>query len=232
MFDPKYFLYVGPALLVAFAAQLWVKSAVATWSRRPNQRGLTGYETAEAVLRAAGVQGVRIEPSHGFLSDHYDPRSSTLRLSPDVYRGRSVAALAIAAHEAGHAIQHAAKYAPLELRSIAVPTASIGSWISIPLLIAGMILNSPALAFLGILAFSAIVLFQLITLPVEFDASRRAKRVLIDSGLAVSSEDQRGVSAVLTAAAMTYVAAAVQSLATLLYYLARFGMIGGSSNRE
>lgn len=227
-FDPLYFVYVGPAMLIALLAQVWVKSAVSTWSQRPNQRGLTGQETAHAVLARAGVQGVRVELTHGFLSDHYDPRTSTLRLSPQVFEGRSVAALAIAAHEAGHAIQHAHKYGPLELRSLAVPTASIGSWLSIPLIFIGAIFAMPSLVLLGIIAFSAIVLFQLITLPVEFDASRRAKLVLVEAGLASSPQDERGVSAVLTAAAMTYVAAAIQSIATLLYYLVRFGVIGGS----
>lgn len=225
-FDPIYLLIVGPTFLLALLAQLWVKSAFGRWSKRANSRGLTGAQAADAVLRSAGIRGVRIEPSQGFLSDHYDPSSTTLRLSPQNFSGRSIAAVAIAAHEAGHAIQHAHKYAPLELRSWAVPAASIGSGLAFPLFMIGLILRQPILAIAGIVLFSAVVAFQLITLPVEFDASRRAKKIVSDSGLITTAEEHKGVSAVLTAAAMTYVAATVQAIATLLYFILRSGLFG------
>ncbi len=226
-FDPLYFLFVGPAFLLALLAQWRVKSAFARWSQVPSASGLSGREVARRVLEHAGVTGVQIEPSHGFLSDHYDPTKRTLRLSPANYDGTSIAAAAIAAHEAGHAIQHARAYAPLKLRSAAVPAATVGSSVSMVLLMAGMFLRSPHLILVGVVAFSAVVFFQLITLPVEFDASRRAKLVLVDSGIVYLEEDERGVAKVLNAAAMTYVAAAIQSVLTLLYFLYRSGLIGG-----
>ena len=162
----------------------------------------------------------------GQLSDHYDPRERVLRLSADNYNGRSVAAAAIAAHEAGHAIQHATRYPMLALRSAYVPAASLGSWFAFPMLFAGMIFRYPPLIYIGIALFSAVVLFQLITLPVEFDASARAKRVLADSGIISDEEEMGGVRSVLGAAALTYVAATIQAVLTLLYYLWRSGLLG------
>jgi len=222
-----YLLFVGPAFLLALIAQGMVKGAVHRWSRQPLARGLTGAEVARRVLQAGEVEGVAIEVSHGWLSDHYDPRSRTLRLSEANYHGRSIAAAAIAAHEAGHAIQHARRYAPLALRTFYVPVASLGSSLSIPLIFLGAIFTWPTLMLAGVALFSAVVLFQMLTLPVEFDASRRAKRILADSGLLTSDHEARGVSAVLNAAAMTYVAATVQAVMTLLYYLHVLGILGG-----
>ncbi|MEE8141967.1 MAG: zinc metallopeptidase, partial [Planctomycetota bacterium] len=216
LFDPMFWAFVGPPLLLSLLAQAWVKGAFAKWSRVRIQSGLNGRDVATQVLRTAGIQGVRVEEARGFLSDHYDPRSKTLRLSAQVANKASVAACAVAAHEAGHAIQHARKYAPLQLRSAYVPAASIGSWLSIPLIFIGAILNSSGLITLGVILFGALVLFQLITLPVEFDASRRAQAVLAESGIVSDAKEAAGVSTVLTAAAMTYVAATIQAIATLL----------------
>ncbi len=222
LWDPMYFLYIAPALILAFLAQARVRSAMSRWSKEPLSKGLTGVEVARRVLELGGVTGVQIELSSGWLSDHYDPRSRTLRLSEANYHGRSVAAAAIAAHEAGHAMQHAQKYAPLALRSVYVPFAAVGSNLAIPLAIAGMIFRYPPLVLAGIVLFAGVVAFQLLTLPVEFNASRRAKRVLIDGGIVTGDHEARGVSAVLNAAALTYVAATLQAILTLLYLLSRY----------
>ncbi|HUU43588.1 MAG TPA: zinc metallopeptidase, partial [Planctomycetota bacterium] len=162
-----------------------------------------------------------------WLSDHYDPRSKTLRLSPEVHGGRSVASVGVAAHEAGHALQHAHGYAPMSLRSAFVPVATFGSWLAFPLIFIGFLFASLELMKWGIILFGAIVVFQLITLPVEFNASKRAKAALANSGIVVTEEEAHGVSAVLSAAALTYVAAAVAALAQLLYFLLRSGLLGG-----
>lgn len=222
-----YLLFVGPAFILALIAQAMVKGAVHRWSREPLGRGMTGAEVARRVLQVGEVQGVGIEISRGWLSDHYDPRSRTLRLSENNYHGQSIAAAAIAAHEAGHAIQHARRYAPLALRSLYVPVASLGSTLSIPLIILGAIFTWPTIMLAGVALFSAVVLFQMLTLPVEFDASRRAKRILSESGILTADHEARGVSSVLNAAALTYVAATVQSVLTLLYYLHVLGLLGG-----
>jgi Zn-dependent membrane protease YugP len=181
---------------------------------------MTGAQAAEAVMRSAGVSGVTIEEHRGFLSDHYDPRAKALRLSPQVYHGRSVSSVAVAAHEAGHAIQHARKYFPLTLRSAIVPVASIGDKLWMVVFILGIFTNVSGLITLGALLFSGVVAFQLITLPTEFNASSRAKAVLLQAGIVRTEEERRGVSGVLTAAASTYVAAAATSILTLLYLLA------------
>ena len=169
---------------------------------------------------------MKIEPVQGFLSDHYDPRAKRLRLSPGVYQSNSVAAMGIACHEAGHALQHANGYAPLALRNAIVPVAQIGSWLAWPMIFGGMLLQMQNLALLGVIAFSAMVVFQLITLPVEFDASNRAKAQLKTLGILHSNEESKGVSAVLDAAAMTYVAATVTALVQLLYFALRLGLLG------
>ena len=217
-----YFLFIAPALLLAVFAQAQVKSAFHRWSQVASRSGWTGAQVAQRVLDHGGVQGVRIEATRGTLTDHYDPRGRVLRLSEANYHGRSVAAAAVAAHEAGHAIQHDRQYAPLALRALAVPAANFGSGLSFPLLILGAILAQPALILAGVVLFSCVVLFQLITLPVEFDASRRAKLVLAESGMIVDEDEARGVSKVLNAAALTYVAAAAQAILTLLYYVMVF----------
>lgn len=229
-FDPMYFVFVGPAFLLAMWAQMRVKSAFARWSDVRSRTGLTGAEVARRVCELGGAHDIPIELSSGYLSDHYDPVNRVLRLSNENYHGRSVAAAAIAAHEAGHAIQHAVKYPFLTLRSAYVPLASLGSWLSFPLLFAGAIFSIGPLITAGIALFGAVVIFQLITLPVEFDASARAKRLLADSGLIQDEEEMRGVRSVLGAAALTYVAATIQALLTLLYYLWRMGLLGGNRN--
>ena len=225
-FDPMYFLFVGPAFLLALWAQARVKSSFRKWSAVPLRSGWTGAQVAARVCELGGAEGIQIEMTPGQLSDHYDPRERVLRLSADNYNGRSVAAAAIAAHEAGHAIQHATRYPMLALRSVYVPAARFGSGFAFPMLFAGMIFRYPPLIFIGIALFSAVVLFQFITLPVEFNASTRAKRVLADSGIISDEEEMRGVRSVLGAAALTYVAATIQSVLTLLYYLWRSGLLG------
>jgi hypothetical protein len=182
---------------------------------------MSGAEAAAAVLRMSGLPDLKIERHQGFLSDHYDPTSRTLRLSPDVYDGASVSAVAVAAHEAGHALQHAANYGPLTLRSKLVPAVQFGSVLWYFPFLLGSIFNMTGLMWVGIIAFSAIVLFQLVTLPTEFDASSRARSVLLASGIVTSKAEEDGVAKVLNAAAMTYVAALVASLMQLLYMILR-----------
>lgn len=225
-FDPMYLLFVGPAMLLALWAQYRVKSAFSEASQIAPRSGLSGAEAADAVLRAAGIAGVRIEPAQGFLSDHYVPGEKVLRLSPDVYEGRSLAALGVAAHEAGHAIQDAKRYPLLVARGALVPLATFGSNISFFIIMIGFFLASMNLILIGIGAFSLTVVFQLVNLPVEFDASRRARLALADGGLITQDEDHY-VKKVLNAAALTYVAATLSSVLTLLYFLYRSGLFGG-----
>ncbi|MEZ5063851.1 MAG: zinc metallopeptidase [bacterium] len=225
-FDPLYLILVGPTMLLAVWAQMRVKSAFGKWSQVAGSSRMSGAEAAQRMLSAAGVTDVKIEPVQGFLSDHYDPRAKRLRLSPGVYQSNSVAAMGIACHEAGHALQHANGYAPLALRNAIVPVAQIGSWLAWPMIFGGMLLQMQNLALLGVIAFSAMVVFQLITLPVEFDASNRAKAQLKTLGILHSNEESKGVSAVLDAAAMTYVAATVTALVQLLYFALRLGLLG------
>ncbi|HXG13141.1 MAG TPA: zinc metallopeptidase [Gemmataceae bacterium] len=226
-FDPTYFLFLAPGILLALWAQWKVQSAYAEASRIPARSGYSGAEAAHALLRTAGVPGVQIEPVQGFLSDHYVPGERVLRLSPEVYAGRSLAALGIAAHESGHAIQDATRYPLLVLRNGLVPLASIGSSLGWIIIMVGFLLASLNLVMIGIVAFSLTVVFQLINLPVEFDASRRARIALVEGGLITAEEDQV-VKKVLDAAALTYVAATLTGILTLLYFLFRAGMLGGS----
>ncbi|MGI6350744.1 MAG: zinc metallopeptidase [Armatimonadota bacterium] len=212
-------------VVLGFLAQMWVRSSFAKWSRVGTMRGLTGAEVAATVLRDAGLSGVAIEPARGHaLSDHYDPRTRTLRLSGPVYSGRSVAAAAVAAHEAGHAIQHAQRYAPLVLRNAAVPLAIsadkvVGLLVMVGFMLMWMGAKAPALFLAAGIIYGVAVFFALITLPVEFNASRRAMAALTDSGVVVMQE-QAGVRSVLAAAASTYVVAALMSVANMLFYLA------------
>lgn len=226
LFDPMYFVYVGPAILLALWAQWKVKSAYARASRMPARSGLSGAETAERILSIYGIHDVGIEPVHSFLGDHYDSRHKMLRLSPEVYHGRSLASLGIAAHEAGHAIQDAKAYAPLKLRNGLVPMASIGSNMAILLIIIGVVMSSAGKAYAsiggglaigGLLLFGSVVLFQLVNLPVEFNASSRAKEILLQQGM-ITAQEAPVVNKVLSAAAMTYVAATATAVLTLLYY--------------
>ena len=227
LFDPRYLMIVGPTLLLAAWASYRVKSTFQRYAKVGVRSGMTGAEAAAAVARA-GAADVRIERVGGFLSDHYDPRSKTLRLSPDVYDGRSISSIAVAAHEAGHAIQHAAGYKMLALRSQLVPVASIGSNLWIWVMMAGFLMVSKPLILVGVILLGATVVFQLVTLPVEFDASRRAKQVLAASGIVSSQEEAVGVSSVLTAAALTYVAGALTAIATLIYYI--LPLLGGRND--
>jgi Zn-dependent membrane protease YugP len=226
-FDPMYFLFLAPGLLLALWAQFRVQSAYSYASEVPAQSGYSGAEAAEAVLHAAGVRGVRIEPVEGYLSDHYVPGEAVLRLSPQVYAGRSLAALGIAAHEAGHALQDAERYPLMALRNSIVPLAGFGSGIGWIILALGFALQMFGLIMVGIAVFSMTVVFQLVNLPVEFDASRRARLVLQQSGL-VSAQEDAVVAKVLNAAALTYVAATLSSILTLLYFLFRAGVLGGN----
>ncbi|WP_164102626.1 zinc metallopeptidase [Candidatus Laterigemmans baculatus] len=222
-FDPVYFLFILPPFLLGLYAQWKVKSSFASMSQVPAR--MAGAEAARRMLDSAGLRDVGIEQVPGHLSDHYDPRHKVLRLSPDVYRGRSMAAVGVACHEAGHAMQDADGYAPLVIRNMAVPAANFGSNIGIWLLIGGAIASIEPLIWLGIVAFGATVFFQLVNLPVEFNASSRAKLELVDQGI-ISREEAPYVAKVLNAAALTYVAATLQAVMTLLYLIMRFA--GGS----
>ncbi|RME38245.1 MAG: zinc metallopeptidase [Planctomycetota bacterium] len=225
-FDPTYMLFVAlPAVLLAAWAQGMVQSAYARARRIPARSGLSGAEAAQRILNVHGIADVAIEPVQSFLGDHYDPKRRVLRLSPDVYHGRSLASLGIAAHEAGHAIQDACAYAPLAIRNGLVPMASVGSNLSVMLIIAGLMLTwmtglagvGQTIAAGGLVLFGIVVLFQIVNLPVEFDASRRAREVLVQQGM-VTLEEDRVVRKVLNAAAMTYVAATITAVLHLLYY--------------
>ncbi len=230
MFDFGYLLFVMvPTLVLSLGASWMTKSAFKKYSRQRASTGLTGAEAARHMLAQAGVHDVEVKPTRGFLSDHYNPLNKTLALSEAVYSQPSVAAIGVACHEAGHAIQHARHYAPLWVRSTLVPVAGIGSNFGLYGMMFGLLLQSQGLFAVGALLFSAVVLFQLVTLPVEFDASARAKKLAFQYGL-VSAHERQGVSKVLNAAAMTYVAAAASSILTLLYFLMRAGLLGGRSN--
>jgi Zn-dependent membrane protease YugP len=225
-FDPLYFLFLAPGLLLALWAQLRIQSAFHQASQVAPQSGYSGAEAAAVLLRAAGMHDARVEPTEGFLSDHYVPGEHVLRLSPDVYAGRSLAALGVAAHEAGHAFQDAGRYPLLLMRNALVPLASIGSNTAWIILILGFALHLAGLIYVGIAVFGLTVLFQLVNLPVEFDASRRARAALLQLGLVTPGEDVV-VGRVLGAAALTYVAATLTAVLTLLYFLFRAGLFGG-----
>lgn len=226
LFDPLYLMLVLPAMGLALFAQWKVKSTIKKWSQVSTRRGQTGADVARAILQQRGIHDVRVEEVQGFLSDHYDSRHKVLRLSPSIYGGRSVAAAGVAAHEVGHAIQHYEKYAPLMFRQVVAPAAAFGSNLSWVLILGGALLQSTGAIALGVAAFGIMVFFTLLTLPVEFDASKRAKQILSQTGMVTGSEAQ-GVSACLNAAALTYVAAAATAVAQLLYFLIRFGLVGG-----
>jgi uncharacterized protein len=226
-----YFLFALPGIALTTWAQARITSAYATGSRIPASSGVTGAEAAAMVMRAGGVQGVAIEPVAGELSDHYDPSHKVLRLSHRVYAGRSLAAVGVAAHEAGHAIQDVSHYPGLVVRNLIVPIASFGSSIFWVLIIAGVTLGMMRLVLLGIILFSIAVVFQLINLPVEFNASRRGRQILESTGLITANEDQV-VAKVLNAAAWTYVAATLTSVMTLLYYLVQLGLLGGRRRED
>jgi Zn-dependent membrane protease YugP len=224
IFSPYWLLFALPGLVLALWAQSRVKGAVKKYGQVRTARGVTGAEVARSLLDSQGLYEVNIEESKGMLSDHYDPRKKVLRLSPDVYRAPSVAAAGIAAHEMGHALQDKSGYFPLHIRSAIVPAAQFGSTLAPWLIIIGFLLRFTALAWVGVVIFAGAVIFTLVTLPVEFDATKRAKRLLVSNGILIGDE-MKGANKVLDAAALTYVAAAVAAVGQLLYYV--FMLTGG-----
>lgn len=220
-FDYYYLLLVVPAMIIAMWAQVKVKSTYARYSNVRNSRGLTGAYAAQSVLNYYGITDVRIERVSGSLTDHYDPKSKVIRLSDGVYDNASVAAVGIACHEAGHAAQHAENYAPIKIRNAIIPVCNIGSTIGIPLALIGWFLQFSILIYIGLALYAAIFVFQVATLPVEFNASRRAIKVIDETHLLADGETG-GAKKVLSAAAMTYVASMIVALANLLRLLLRF----------
>ena len=214
-FDTGYLIFVLPAIIIAMIAQSKVNSTFNKYSKVLNTRGITGAEVSQKILSLYGIYDVTIEHVSGNLTDHFDPRSKTIRLSDSVYSSTSVAALGVAAHETGHAIQHNIGYMPIKMRNAVLPVANLGSGLAFPLVILGIILSFPTLVNFGILLFSAVVLFQIITLPVEFNASRRAIAVM-EQQYILSDSELVGAKKVLSAAAMTYVAATIVALGNLL----------------
>jgi len=229
MYDFGQLLFMLPGLILAGLASLYTQMTFNKYSRQRSASGHSGAEAAQMLLDAEGIADVRIESVGGFLSDHYDPSSRTLRLSPAVYQSDSLSAIGVACHEAGHAIQHARSYGPLALRSFLVPAAQFGSPISYVVIVAGFLLSSLALVKIGILIFSLAVLFTIVTLPVEWNASARAKVLMTSAGI-VTRQEQEMAGKVLNAAFLTYVAAVITSLLQLLYFLMRAGLLGGRRN--
>ncbi|MBX7251695.1 MAG: zinc metallopeptidase [Candidatus Promineofilum sp.] len=227
--DPLYLVLAIPGLLLGLWAQMRVKGTFNKYANVRTTRNLTGAEVARYLLDNQGLQDVRIEQVQGMLSDHYDPRARVLRLSPAVYGTPSVSAAGVAAHETGHAIQHSVGYGPLQIRSAIVPVVQFSSSLAPILIIIGLLLRFTTLAWIGVIFFAAAVVFSLITLPVEFDASRRAK-ALLDQGGLMSSDELKGVDKVLDAAGWTYVAAAVAAVGQLLYYVLL--LTGGGRRRS
>jgi hypothetical protein len=220
-------LFMLPAFIIMMITSAYVKSAYNKWSKVQASSRLTGAQAAERLISSGGLYGVRVEGIRGNLTDHYDPRDKVLRLSEGVYQSPSVAAVAIAAHELGHAMQDNEGYAPLRLRAALVPAVNIGSYLGWILIFAGLLLKLTNLAWLGVLVFSGGALFALATLPVELNASARAKQLLLNAGVIYSPEEQSGVNQVLNAAALTYVAALITSVMQLLYFASLvFGMGG------
>ena len=220
-YDPYYWMLLVPAMLIALLAQINVSSTFNRYSRIASRRGLTGAQAAEEVLRAHGVYGVRITRVSGKLTDHYDPKTNTIRLSDAVYGSTSIASVGVAAHEAGHAVQYAQEYGPIKLRGAIIPVCNFSSQISILLIILGFALYSRPLFAVGVVLFAVAAFFQVVTLPVEFNASRRAIQSLRDTHM-LDDQELRGAKKVLGAAAMTYVAALLVSIAHLLRYILAF----------
>lgn len=233
LFDPVYWIIMGVGLLLSLWAGNKVKSTFRRYSEVPSRHGLSGAQVARAILQAHDVHDVTVEPVAGSLTDHYDPSSRKLRLSEPVYHSTSVAALGVAAHEVGHAIQHANRYAMLQFRSAIVPLVGIGSNVGIWVMILGLGMGaasgSMTMAWIGLAMFATTALFTLVTLPVEFDASKRALATLQSAGV-LASDELDGAKKVLDAAAMTYVAAAAASVMTVLYWA--FHILGAQNSRE
>lgn len=225
-FNIEYLLMVVlPGLLISGAASWMVRSAFNKYSRVASRTGYSGAQAAQVLLDRAGIHDVRIVSARGFLSDHYNPAKKELALSEQVYSSRSVAAIGVACHEAGHAIQHDKGYVPLGIRSALVPMAGIGSSIGYMVMAIGVFIHS-SIVMVGALLFACVLLFQIVTLPVEFDATARAKRLVVEAGI-IDSDERAGIDRVLNAAALTYVAAVITTLLTLLYFLMRSGLLGG-----
>ncbi len=222
-YNPTYLLFMAPAFILMMLTSWYVRSAYKKWSRVPSGSRMTGAQAAQRLISSGGLYGVSIEGVAGNLSDHYDPRTKTLRLSQGVANNASVAAVAIAAHELGHAMQDSEDYLPLRFRAAIVPAVNIGSWLGWILIMAGLLLNLVNLAWLGVLVFSGGALFALTTLPVELNASARAKQLLADTGIIQSEQERRGVNNVLNAAALTYVAALLTAILQLLYFVSLIG---------
>jgi hypothetical protein len=233
--NPTYFIFALPALILAFYAQWRVKSAYDKYLRVANMRGVTGLQAAKILLNANNLSHIGVEGTQGMLTDHYDPRTKTMRLSSGVANSNSVAAMAVVAHEIGHAVQDSEAYTPLKLRTAIVPGVQIGSWLGPILFFVGYFMAAYyrssfgyQIAWIGVLFFAGALVFAFATLPVEFNASSRAKAMLTDAGL-IYTDEMKGVRSVLDAAALTYVAAAAQALSTLLYYVF---LLGGFRRRD
>ena len=223
-----YYIFMIPALALVMIAQFYVNAAYRRWSKVRNSSNLNGKETVNRLVQSAGLDGFRVELVGGNLTDHYDPRNKVLRLSSGVAETPSVASLAIAAHELGHVQQHQQGYFPLQFRSALVPMVNIGSSLGWIMIFGGLLLNMTNLAWLGVMFFSGGALFSLATLPVEINASRRARQMLVESGIVTEPKEERGVRSVLNAAALTYVAALFQAIMQLLYFVS---LIGGRRRR-
>lgn len=226
-FDPTYLCFMAPGLLLVMFASWYVKSAYSKWSRVPVRSGMTGAEAAQRLIMSGGLNGVQVQAIGGNLTDNYDPRDKVLRLSQSVANNASVASVAVAAHELGHAMQDADGYFPLRFRAALVPAVNIGSWLGWILIFAGILLNMTNLAWIGVLVFSGGAIFALATLPVELNASARAKRLLADTGIVAGPDERAGVNKVLNAAALTYVAALATAVLQLLYFVSLVGGMGG-----
>lgn len=230
-FDPTYLIFMLPAFILMMVVQGYVRSAYEKWGKVPARSRFTGAQAAERLIQRGSLYGVRVEPIQGQLTDNYNPRDKVLRLSQGVYNSNSVAALAIAAHELGHAMQDQDSYLPLRFRAALVPAVNIGSTLGWILILIGIFMNFAQLAWLGVGVFSLGALFALATLPVELNASARAKRLLSDTGLIMGEDEASGVNKVLNAAALTYVAALVTAILQLLYFVSLVGGMGGRRRR-
>jgi len=228
-YNSEYLCFMVPAFLLVMLTQLYVNSTYGKWGRVAVRSGLTGAQAAQRLISSGGLMGVRLERIGGQLTDHYDPRQKILRLSQTVADTPSVAAVAVAAHELGHAMQDADDYLPLRFRAALVPAVSIGSWLGWIMIFAGLILGMTNLAWLGVVIFSGGAVFALATLPVELNASSRAKQLLADTGIIAGEQEQAGVNSVLNAAALTYVAGLAAALMQLLYFAS---MVGGMRSRD
>jgi len=229
LFSPTYLMYMIPAFILMGITSWYVKAAYNKWSKVPAQSRLTGAQAAQRLMSTGNMYGVQIQGVAGQMTDHYDPRNKTLFLSNGVANGTSVAALAIAAHELGHAMQDAEEYLPLKFRSALVPIVNIGSNLGWFLIMIGLFLRFTELAWVGVLIFAGGAVFSLATLPVEFNASSRAKQLLAQTGIIQTDEEIRGVNNVLNAAALTYVAGLITSILQLLYYVS---LVGGGNRRR